>query len=78
MDFDKYKFHIIGAVILMFVLYFAHEWHVNKMIDDKLKKIERKKRRASMNEMKQKQQKEEIPNEDDSYIDPQIEDGELE
>ena len=79
-DFEKQKMYIIAAVLVLMVgLYFGHKWHVNQLIDEKLKKITKCRKRKQSRLSKHKQ----IPGDHydprggeykqqdmDSYIDP--------
>lgn len=79
-DFEKHKMYIIVAVLIVIVgLYFGHTWHVNKLIDDKFRKItkERRKKQTRVvrntkinNKHVQKDNDYIQKDMDDSYIDP--------
>jgi flagellar biogenesis protein FliO len=80
-DFEKQKMPIIiGVLIVIIGIYFAHTWHVNKLIDDKFRKIAKERKKKQIRLIKNKQLFEEAPesnsgkeyvkNDMDSYIDP--------
>jgi hypothetical protein len=78
-DFEKHKMYIIAAVLVLMVgLYFGHKWHVNQLIDEKLKKITKDRKKKQMRMMRHKQiiEKHEprggdyVQQDMDSYIDP--------